>query len=323
MDLITDVLICVSAGVNLWFLSVSFHTFISGHIQSVFYMDTAISAYFLLELLLKTWAIPRFLHKPWILYDAGAVVLALAGSVMGFCLGDFMNPPANLPLLPSAYFLLLLRQVRMLRLVYRVQHLRFYVEVITGLIPALSMFLGVVLVLFYMYGLLGMGLFGSVNIADYTANDFHSFDSALFTLFQLMIVNDWHRTMAAFEQATGHPASRVYFIIWYFCMVIVILNSITSFVVEAVEMQLQRTLKNRMDYPAFSPLNESYESYARIPRRQSVLLQQKAYLSYGVEFDSMQQTLTMDRLLNRVFDEEIEEPTEAEIQDYLEMLDLV
>lgn len=42
-----------------------------------------------------------------------------------------------------------------------------------------------------------------------------------------------------------------------------------------------------------------------------------------MEYEPLRQGLTMDRLLNRIFDNELDEPTIEEIDDYLEMLDIV
>ena len=71
--------------------------------------------------------------------------------------------------------------------------------------PLLSVFVVVLFIFFYMYGILGIGLLGHVTLPPetYRANDFRSLEKAFLTLFELMIVNDWHITMQAYVDATG------------------------------------------------------------------------------------------------------------------------
>ena len=68
------------------------------------------------------------------------------------------------------------------------------------------------LALFYVYGIIGIQLYGgkirafderlvplSYGQACYWSNNFNDFPSALAVLFELMIVNNWQELMEAFE----------------------------------------------------------------------------------------------------------------------------
>ena len=84
--------------------------------------------------------------------------------------------------------------------------------------------------------------------SQYVGNSFVDLWSAFMTLFELMIVNDWNVTMATWVAATGTEWSRVYFLAWYLIAVVVLLNTITSFVLESLDDALERKKKKKLKH---------------------------------------------------------------------------
>lgn len=65
----------------------------------------------------------------------------------------------------------------------------------------------------------------------YWNNNFNNLWTALITLFEQMVVNNWPIVMMAYAYATSRWA-MIYFYIWYFVMVIVVLNIVTAFLLD-------------------------------------------------------------------------------------------
>lgn len=65
----------------------------------------------------------------------------------------------------------------------------------------------------------------------YWFNNFNHLWTALITLFEQMVVNNWAIVMMAYAYVTSRWA-MLYFYLWYFIMVIVVLNIVTAFLLE-------------------------------------------------------------------------------------------
>ena len=68
--------------------------------------------------------------------------------------------------------------------------------------------------------------------SDYYANNFNDFTSSLITLFELLVVNNWQVLMDGFVRVTS-PSYRWFFISFWSIAVIVILNLVVAFILEA------------------------------------------------------------------------------------------
>ena len=98
---------------------------------------------------------------------------------------------------------------------------------------------------FSVYASVGMVLFGGkittnstvlmnseFGRANYYSNNFNDFASSLVTLFELLVVNNWHVLMNGFVLVTN-AYYRWYFISFWTIAVVVILNLVIAFVLEA------------------------------------------------------------------------------------------
>ena len=73
----------------------------------------------------------------------------------------------------------------------------------------------------------------------YYDNNFNEFSRAMVVLMDLIIVNQWHVIMEQFVLLTSKWA-RLYFIIFYFSSVVVVMNVLTAFVLEAFISQYSK-----------------------------------------------------------------------------------
>ena len=149
-----------------------------------------------------------------------------------------------------------LRALRMLRLLASVERFNAIFRHFVRLLPAFSALFGALWALFYVYAQLGIVIFGGrirtdmagqPNVA-YALNNFNDFGSALVTLFELLVVNNWNVIMCE-AVAVSNDWARVYFISWFILAVMVMSNLIVAHILDGILIEEE----TRLDGPAFVP----------------------------------------------------------------------
>jgi len=107
-----------------------------------------------------------------------------------------------------------------------------------------------------MYCSLGLQIFGGIVYAgnptleetdlfnnDYLLFNFNDYPSGMVTLFNLLVMGNWQVWMESYWQLTGSSWSLIYFVSFYLISVLLLLNLIVAFVLEAffAEMELEKT----------------------------------------------------------------------------------
>lgn len=73
--------------------------------------------------------------------------------------------------------------------------------------------------------------------SHYCSNNFNDIASAFVTLFELMVVNQWHVITEGHVLVTESKFARIYFFAFHFVCVIVILNIFSAYVIEAFMLE--------------------------------------------------------------------------------------
>jgi len=284
------------------------------------------SIFFAVEIAARVYAFtPRyFFESYWNTFEFTVVLASFMGVVCQFSSWQFFSR--------NHHLFLFIRKLRLLRLLRSVPQFRLLIEMIAFLVPAMNVFARVIFTFMYIYAIIGMGLFNfELPAPYYVANDFRTFAHSLLTLFELMMVNDWNATMGAFYAYTGDSFVHFFFIFWYIFAVIILLNSVTSFALEALDKNITNLLRNLSVEQSIegSPAltyqgNQSGQSIAERELKRS--------MSYSQRFDTLQkmgrvvknkpQESHIVKLLRDVFNDEMDEPTTAEIDAELQRLGL-
>ncbi|KAL6614740.1 hypothetical protein ACP70R_037010 [Stipagrostis hirtigluma subsp. patula] len=76
----------------------------------------------------------------------------------------------------------------------------------------------------------------------YLLFNFNDYPSGMVTLFNLLVMGNWQIWMESYEHLTGSSWSLIYFISFYLISVLLLLNLIVAFVLEAffAEMELEK-----------------------------------------------------------------------------------
>lgn len=143
-----------------------------------------------------------------------------------------------------------LRILRLLRALRALPNFGLLIRTFSSIVPMFARYILVAVLVYYMFAILGMELFAglieppspgkrppaSLDNTAYLLNSywditFNSLGSSYVTLFALMVVNNWAITMEGYVAVTNRWF-MIYFYLWYFAIVILVLNIVTAFLLD-------------------------------------------------------------------------------------------
>merc|ERR1719350_1071795 len=196
-----------------------------------------------------------YLMSPWNTFDC---MITLAGIVC-VALTEF-----NI----KSYYIMILRPLRLLRLFKVKKRFRDVFGTFVILLPRLNSALIILFLVYYFFGVIGVEIFSKYDLTNccenttveafyhvgvndsglgyYYLNNFHNLPRAYVTLFELMVVNNWHIIMEGYASVTGSDWSRIFFMSFYlFTMVVVTI--IVAFILEAFLFRIEYKQKMSKD----------------------------------------------------------------------------
>ena len=174
-------------------------------------LDAILLYLFSVELLLRIYAFRgRFFRDPWGIFDFAVVAIAWM--------------PASGPL----SVLRALRVLRVLRLVSVVPSLRNVVEAMLGALPGMGSIVLLMALIFYVFAVMATKLFGAEM-----DEQFGSLGASLFTLFQLMTLDDWANIVKPAMEL--QPYALVFFMPFIVVSTFVVLNLFIGVIVESIQ----------------------------------------------------------------------------------------
>ena len=212
-------------------------------------IDTALLWVFTAELALRIYAFRgRFFRDPWGLFDLAVVGLAW------------------LPATGALSVLRALRILRVLRLVSVVPSLRTVVEAMLAALPGMGSIVLLMLLLFYVFAVMAVKLYGGTM-----PEEFGTLGASLFTLFQLMTLDDWANIVKpAMER---HPLALLFFLPFILVATFVVLNLFIGVIVESI--QSLREARESADAAAAEAATEAARAEAHLDA-QTLLVELRA-----------------------------------------------
>ncbi|XP_060951799.1 two pore segment channel 3 [Limanda limanda] len=224
-------------------------------------------ALYLLEILLKLYVFePRAFfsrHNFWNWFDTIIVVSALIATVVN----SAMKSSGGYTSRQILDIVFVLRVLRLIRVVDSIQRFRTIINTLIRIGPAILTFGQLILVVYYVFAMMGMELFkdkvkfsedpndpekfycGNTRLRgtafahlNYCKNNFNNVVSSFILLVELTVVNQWHVLSSGFALVT-HVSARIFFVLFHILVVIVIINIFVAFVLEAffVEYSLEKS----------------------------------------------------------------------------------
>jgi len=174
-------------------------------------LDAILLYLFTAELLLRIYAFRgRFFRDPWGMFDF--IVVSIAWM------------PASGPLA----VLRALRVLRVLRLISVVPSLRNVVEAMLGALPGMGSIVLLMGLIFYVFAVMATKLFGAGM-----EEQFGSLGASLFTLFQLMTLDDWANIVKPAMEL--QPYALVFFMPFIVVSTFVVLNLFIGVIVDSIQ----------------------------------------------------------------------------------------
>jgi voltage-gated sodium channel len=174
-------------------------------------VDRVLLWVFSAEIALRIYAFRgRFFRDPWGLFDLAIIAVSWA-------------PDSG-----ALSVLRALRVLRVLRLVSVVPSLRNVVEAMLAALPGMGSIVLLMLLIFYVFGVMAVKLFGGVM-----EEQFGDLGSALFTLFQLMAMDDFGNVVRQAMEAK--PWAWLFFFPFTILATFVVLNLFIGVIVESIQ----------------------------------------------------------------------------------------
>lgn len=195
----------------------------------LFVLDNLILGVFVVELAVKLLAYKgRFFKDAWNIFDLSIVIIAL---------------------IPSAGPLSVLRTLRILRtlrLLKNVPKLRLIIEALLKSIPSIGWIGVLVMVIFYIFAVIGTSLYGE-QFPQYFGN----LGAAMFTLFQVMTLESWASGIAR-PVMSEIPNAWVFFVPFILLATYTTLNIFIAIVVNTInELNHQDLVEEEQRLKAF------------------------------------------------------------------------
>jgi len=178
-------------------------------------IDRLLLSVFVAEIAVKLYAFGgRFFRNPWNLFDFFVVGVAL---------------------LPSSGPLTILRVLRILRLISMVPRFRFVVESLLRAIPGILSIAGLLLILFYVAGVMATGLFGA-RFPGW----FGTIGESMYSLFQVMTLESWSMGIAR-PVMEVYPWAWAFFVPFILVATFTMLNLFIAIIVSTMQSMVEET----------------------------------------------------------------------------------
>ncbi|XP_062515802.1 two pore channel protein 2-like [Corticium candelabrum] len=223
--------------------------------------------------------------------------------------------------------------VILLRVLQIVPHIKTFSLITSTLLElgkSLVPFIGILVVVYYFFAILGMQIFADIDVRlsdinrtnaeqynkcgsyeqlGYYPNNFNDFAAALVVLWDVMVVNNWFVFLEAYKRAVS-PWSQLYFIAWWLVSAVLCVNIFIALVLEAFISQWEES-KNTGERDVTGARVRWLESDS-IPAVASSELRRPSTVDRRISVD-----VTDAVVVHQIFRDKLVEPGEAEIMHEL------
>jgi voltage-gated sodium channel len=179
--------------------------------QELLWVDHVILWIFIAELFLlitaRGW---RFFTDAWSIFDFIVIAIAL------------------IPATGSLSVLRALRVLRILRLINKIDSMRRVVSALLGSLPGLGSVFGLIMIIFYVSGVIATNTFGSAF-----PERFGSLTSSFYTLFQVMTLEGWSEDIAR-PVMEVYPSAWIFFLVFIFIATFIVVNLFVAVIVDSI-----------------------------------------------------------------------------------------
>ncbi|XP_053572388.1 two pore channel protein 2 [Bombina bombina] len=234
--------------------------------------------YYLLEMGLKIFSLglKSYISYPSNIFDGLLTIILLVLEIATLALYSFPHPGW----MPEVHGLLSLWEMvrlvnmfivfRFLRIIPNMKVMALVAGTVLDLVKNLRAFAGILVVVYYVFAIIGIELFrgvvprpanasdatvgisdngtlscGSYEQLEYWANNFNDFAASLVTLWNVMVVNNWQVFLDAFSRYTN-PWAKLYFVAWWLVSAVIWVNLFVALILENFIHKWDRSCQNSL-----------------------------------------------------------------------------
>ncbi|XP_056383547.1 two pore channel protein 2 isoform X2 [Hyla sarda] len=219
--------------------------------------------YYVLEMALKIFSlgIKNYVSYPSNIFDGVLTIILLILEIATFAIYKFPHPgwkPDMQGLLSLWEMVRLVNMFivfRFLRIIPNMKVMALVASTVLDLVKNLRAFGGILVVVYYVFAIIGIDLFqgvipnprnasssndsssnktsecGTFEQLEYWPNNFDDFAAALVTLWDVMVVNNWQVFLDAYSRYSS-PWSKLYFVAWWLVSSVIWVNLFVALILE-------------------------------------------------------------------------------------------
>ena len=194
---------------------------------------------FITELVLKIWVYKnKFLKSGWNIFDFIIVIVSILSD---FSYLSTMRVFRIFRVFRSLKAMKSLKSLRGLRLISGIEKLQVIVVAIINSIPSILWTGGLLLLIYYIFAIMGVSLFGSA-FPDWFGN----LGKAMYTLFQVMTLESWSMGISR-PVMSVYPLAWIYFIPFVLTSSFIVMNVVVGIVVNSISEVAQNNRVERIE----------------------------------------------------------------------------
>eukprot|EP00164_Ancoracysta_twista_P003985 GFYU01005348.1.p1 GENE.GFYU01005348.1~~GFYU01005348.1.p1 ORF type:complete len:457 (-),score=157.31 GFYU01005348.1:206-1576(-) len=207
------------------------------------FIDNVFLGIYLFELLVKLWVLgSKFFDSGWNLFDGFIVITSFIDWMKEIALSLVTLDPKIFRLLRVFRAVRALRALRVLRTISFLKSLQIIVQTLLRSIPAMGNVVWLLLLVMYIFALIGRNMYGEVDPAR-----FGSLDVCMFSLFQLLTLDDWFEFVG--DNMEEAPSIIVYCLVYIVMETFIFINLFIAVIVSNLEQnQIEQAKHSKREF---------------------------------------------------------------------------
>lgn len=229
------IILCIT--VNMFIMAFNYYEAESKYVRALEIINLIFTLVFVVEALIKIVALGfyGYFSSKSNAFDFCVVVLSCTDIILTYALGSAISLLRKGP--QMIRIIRVLRVSKFIRLFKSLESLKHLIDIITYSLPAIGNVLALLLLIFFIYAIIGVNLFNNVKSGTILNSHLNlsTFSQAMLILFRCSTGEDWYQIMFDCGKSEGMLLSQIYFLSFITLVVFVMLNLFAMVIIQNYE----------------------------------------------------------------------------------------